>query len=287
MVANGDAWRAEGNTKTSAQKRSNQLINWFFTYNNYPMEAVETLKAKFDDLCELYVFQAERGENGTDHLQGYIKLKKKMRWEEFKLDKAIHWEKVKSDIKAQNYCMKEDTRVAGPWAKGIRLKKELKLIKPDRIYQKYILDIIQKEPDERKIYWFFEPEGNVGKSSFCKYLIAMHNAIFIDEGKKADLMNHILTASQKQEIDLVVLDVPRDNKNCISYKSIESIKNGMIYSSKYEGGQLLFNSPHVIIFSNYPPDESKLSKDRWEIFEIVDNFDIKKYDSNNIEFIED
>jgi hypothetical protein len=33
----------------------------------------------------------------------------------------------------------------------------------------------------------------------------------------------------------------------------------------------LFNSPHLIVFSNFYPEKDKLSDDRWKIGEIIDN----------------
>lgn len=35
-----------------------------------------------------------------------------------KVDKQVHYEKVKFDNGADRYCMKEDTRVEGPWEFG-------------------------------------------------------------------------------------------------------------------------------------------------------------------------
>jgi len=45
----------------------------------------------------------------------------------------------------------------------------------------------------------------------------------------------------------------------------------MIYSSKYEGGYKLFNSPHVIVFANAEPKYEALSGDRWKVFNIDEN----------------
>ena len=49
---------------------------------------------------------------------------------------------------------------------------------------------------------------------------------------------------------------------------LEQIKNGMIYSGKYEGGQCLFESPHIVIFANSKPEIENMSIDRWNIKEI-------------------
>ena len=63
---------------------------------------------------------------------------------------------------------------------------------------------------------------------------------------------------------LIIIDVPRDSKK-ISYRGIEQIKNACFYSSKYECEMVVGNCPTVVIFSNFKPDEEKMSKDRWDI----------------------
>lgn len=68
---------------------------------------------------------------------------------------------------------------------------------------------------------------------------------------------------------LIVVDCPRSQQDYINYGAIEQIKNGLIFSGKYEGTQLVFNSPHVIVFANEPPDYSKMSMDRWNVVQIV------------------
>jgi len=68
----------------------------------------------------------------------------------------------------------------------------------------------------------------------------------------------------------VIWDLPRENKGFISSSTVEAVKNGMVCNTKYETGVKLFNAPHVIIFSNYPPENvEELSKDRWVVEEIV------------------
>lgn len=37
-----------------------------------------------------------------------------------KICKRSHWEPIRNDERAFDYCMKEDTRVAGPWEFGER-----------------------------------------------------------------------------------------------------------------------------------------------------------------------
>jgi hypothetical protein len=151
--------------------------------------------------------------------------------------------------------------------------RPIQLINPDRSYQQFILNIVKEEPDDRKIYWFFEEVGGVGKSSFCKYLVVKKDALYIDEGKKSDIINLIFKADMNKH-NLIVLDIPRANLNKCSYKTLESIKNGVICNTKYETGTKVFNSPHLIVFSNFYPETEGLSKDRLQIFHINDDYSL-------------
>lgn len=181
-----DLKREPSNTNIKALSQPNQIKNWCFTFNNYSEDDILLLESKFKEICDKYIFEREIGECGTPHLQGFISLKKAMRWTEFKLPKEIHWEKCKNVEASIQYCQKDYGKGITPhiYFLNVKVTRPLKLITPDRPYQKQILEIIEKEPDERKIHWFYEKRGNVGKSSFTKYLVVKHNAIFIDEGKK-------------------------------------------------------------------------------------------------------
>lgn len=272
-----------GNTKDpqSIKKQCVPSKNWFFTYNNYEITEIDLIIDIFEKKCEKYLFEHEVGESGTPHLQGFIILKEKGRPTELKLSKKIHWEKCKgSEYDNILYCSKDyrEGKTKLIWkSTNIKIPKPLKLIEPTRPFQRLILDIVKEEPDERAIHWFYEEIGNVGKSCICKYLIVKHEAIYLTEGKKSDLMNLVFNALQKSESDLIIVDVPRDNKT-VSYKSLEEIKNGMICNTKYETGVKVINPPHIIVFSNFPPDSSKMSKDRWRIYKINEKYEAIKED---------
>lgn len=257
----------DGNTKSSRVKSQQplQLKQWFFTFNGYLESDILLMEERFKEICFKYVFQEEIGENGNKHLQGNIWLLKKMRWSEFKLSPKIHWEKTRNEEAAEKYCQKDATRSGRVFV----YPKPIKVIdvKDMYDYQKDILNIVEKDPDDRLVYWFYESTGNKGKSSICKYLISKMNALFIDEGKKADLINLVFN-NNMDRCRIIVIDIPRANGNKCSYKTIEAIKNGMICNTKYETGTKLFNPPHILIFSNYPPEIDELSKDRWQIYEI-------------------
>lgn len=202
---------------------------------------------------------------GRIHYQTFVSLKRKMRSEQLSKLLTSMWIPCDGNEESNTkYCSKDgDVYKYG-------YPKPLKLIEPTKPWQLKILDILQQEPDDRKVYWFWSREGGIGKSQFCKYCVVKQNCLFFEEGKKADIM-HLIFEAPEERLERIVIDVPRDNGNNISYKAIESIKNGLIYSSKYEGGYKYFNSPHVIIFANEPPQEERLSQDRWVIENIDEN----------------
>lgn len=71
-------------------------------------------------------------------------------------------------------------------------------------------------------------------------------------------------------IRVVFMDVPRRQGNKINYNALESLKNGLFFSTKYESGMVRCAVPHIVVFANSPPDEGALSADRWDIHEIKD-----------------
>lgn len=253
--------REGGNTKTPSL-RVNQLKRWCFTFNNYVavdfLKILETMERLETD----YIIGEEVGEEGTPHLQGYIELKKAARWSEFNLSKNIHWEAAKGN-REQNitYCSKD-----GKYKTNMKVKKPLKVLKEEQLrdWQLEIIEIIKNEPDDRKIYWYWEPVGNVGKTTFSKYLSHKYGAIPV-EGKK----NDILYCAAEYESDIYIFDFERSMEEYISYGGIEKIKNGYYMCSKYESKPIIRNPPHIIIFANFEPDKKSLSGDRWVIVRIL------------------
>lgn len=252
--------KGEGNTKTSP-KQPIQSKRWCFTWNNYPENAMNDIIKKLEILEAEYCIGREVGENKTPHLQGYISLKKKARWSEFGLPKEIHWEKCKGNHKENyTYCGKE-----GNYETNILLAKPLKCLKVEQLYdwQLEIIEIIKGQPDDRKIYWYWEPKGNMGKTTFGKYLAIKHKAIPI-EGKK----NDILFCASSFPSEIYIFDFERSMEDFISYAAMEKIKNGFYMSAKYESTPIIRNPPHIICFANFAPNEEMLSKDRWVIKKI-------------------
>lgn len=234
---------------------------WCFTLNNYTLEEMETLETLFRSNGN-FIFGKEVGEQGTPHLQGYVEFDKKVRPIEFVGNKRISWRKSKG-TKEQNitYCSKENNFITN-FILPEKLKDPLANIELYN-WQKDILNIIKTEPDSRKIYWFYDSKGNIGKTSLAKHIcINNKNCIFLG-GKAGDIKSAIADMPIKPKI--CIFGFPRSLENFVSYQALEEVKDGIFFSGKYESSMCLFNPPHVICFANFAPDKDKLSMDRWVI----------------------
>lgn len=242
------------------------------TINNYSDLEVYTFCASVRDICKKAIVAKEVGEEGTPHLQCYISLKVKQRIKD--LHRQAGFERAsmracRNEPALIDYCRKTggvilDFGIPKP-PKVPRIITEL------REWQAEIEKIYFGTPDPRKIHWFWESEGNIGKSEFVKYMVVKHKALFCDGGKKADIINLVFN-NNMDDCKCIIWDLPRVTEGNISYSSLESIKNGLVCNTKYETGTKVFDSPHVFVFANFvPSDMSKLSKDRWDIREIIIN----------------
>lgn len=92
------------------------------TTNNPGVETEPYLKAMYETLGARYVCgQLEKGADGTPHIQWFANFKVKCRAAKIKkLDGTCHIEIVKRNNGADDYCLKEDTRVEGPYEFGTK-----------------------------------------------------------------------------------------------------------------------------------------------------------------------
>lgn len=263
----------DGNTTEPANK--NQLLRWFFTFNNFTEIELKELIYFLENNSNVdkYVCQEEIGNKcGTKHIQGSLWLKRKARYTEFKLSKRIHWELLRNEDASYDYCKKHDTSTGRRWTnieKYLNKFERVGAIQEHQLYswQVELEQIYLTEPDDRKVYWTWKEEGCKGKSAWCKYMLVKYKdeIIFLDGGKKSDLIN-IIYNFKTDKLRAVIFDLTRAKKGAISTDTIESIKNGIICNTKFETGFKIFKSPHIFVFSNsYPKNYEDLSEDRWVI----------------------
>lgn len=295
---------------------------WLYTINN-PEPNDKTMQTRMHGMYEYLVYQMEKGEQGTLHYQGYVVFTSEKRLSTVRTyQPRAHWEMRKgSHEEAKAYCMKEDTRVLGPWSFGddsklpisrgqrndiykvkddiingqsiynvandnfdvfLRYSKSVIAFKQFRdefnlkVNMQKIIGEIQLRPwqiemqkrlleqNDRKILWIVDSKGGRGKTTFAKYLVAYHDAYYVQNGKSADIMYSY------NDQPIVCLDYTRDFESYVNYSILETFKNGIGFSPKYESRTRIFKPCKVVIFSNFLPNLEKLSNDRWDIQDLVD-----------------
>ena len=133
-----------------------------------------------------------------------------------------------------------------------------------RPWQKQLLEQLEQPADDRTIVWVYDAQGGAGKSKLARYLLCEKGAVIlggrvIDQSFMYDrqkIVIYDLTRTQTEQMDHI-------------YSQAENLKNGVVVSTKYESCNKLFKPPHVIIFSNSMPDETKWSADRLKLINLA------------------
>lgn len=255
-------------TKKKKETRPPPAIGWCLTC--YQTELFkEKVVPRIRDLCRYAIAGDEIcPTTKTPHIQGYIEFKEKFRPKSKFDDIAplIRWFHADgSKMSNYNYCGKEE-QVFFKWG---RQPRPLQILKTEQLrpWQAKLVEEVMVDPDDRKVIWLWSNSGGVGKTSMCKYLAYHHSAMILG-GRASDVRNAIVQYEQRTGTtpDLVVCNIPRSfNSEFLSYEAFENIKDMCFYSGKYEGGQILGNPAHLIIFANEPPNQLKMSADRWDI----------------------
>lgn len=259
-----------------------------------------------------YVVGREVGQSGTPHLQMFLYYKNARTFTAMKKQyKTAHIEEMKGTPKeASDYC-KEDgdfvTKGDCPDHKSVNLWNEIKdtikqgiawkdlidkypeyavkyltglrnfynelsppfvytLPENVRPFQQKLLDLSNEEPHDRQVFWLYDKMGNSGKTKLALHLASHNDFLILENGKTADV-------AHSWNGENVIFDFSRTQRSHINYQVIESIKNGKIFSSKYNSSVKIHKPPHVWIFANFLPDYSALSMDRWVVAEMRKDFD--------------
>lgn len=236
--------------------------------------------------CKRWVFQEEEGsETGYKHFQCRISLITKKRF-----GNMITW--MSANMPGVNvsptsnptfysgnefYCMKEDTRINGPWSDRNTINidnipKRLRNNPTWKPWQLTVKNMIEQEPDDRTINILYDPNGSQGKTFLTMWLMARNLCERIPPQKDArDIMRMVMDCDTK---NCYFIDLPRatshKDQHAI-YSAIEEIKNGYAYDDRYTFKRKMFEPPHVWVFSNQIPDPNLLSRDRWCYWQIINN----------------
>ena len=166
------------------------------------------------------------------------------------------------------------TEIASDELARERKKARIEMYKTAKLkrWQHELKKQLEGEPDSRAIFWYYDNDGNKGKSWMAKYLDATSDCITLSNGKSVDLYH----AYNGQ--NLVVFDLSRAQGEIFNYDAMEHIKNGHVFSGKYDSKTKCFDVPHVIVFANCEPDYTKFSADRLVVRYIDVNADVEFID---------
>lgn len=283
--------------------RQPKARNWCFTLNN----PGDTRPARPDWACFL-VYQLEQGENGTPHLQGYIQTTQKTLAQMKVWLPGAHFEAAKGTPDQNiKYCTKEP-RLSDPVqdgeARGQGKRNDVKdfvtymraekrkasdiLTDHPHAYDKYprLMEMLRAEQhrpapmpepawrewqsdalrlldeqNDRNILWVCDYAGNRGKSFLARYLVQHRDAIAVN-GTARD----IACAYDYQPV--VVVDLPRASRDEAPYGVLEDLKNGQLFSSKYQSRMIQFSPCKVVVFANCPPNNNEWTPGRCTVLDI-------------------
>jgi hypothetical protein len=206
---------------------------------------------------------------GKLHIQGAVLFENARYFDSLKADwPKIHWEVCRNKKAAIDYCKKKETATGKRWSQGFPEELE-PVLKEMSEWQDSVWKSLLEKPDPRKITWIVDTVGNRGKTTFCKYVCMNTKNSLYCGGKAADIKYAVSQmVAEGKSPKICLFDFPRTMEQYVSYQAIEEIKNGIFFSGKYEAGMVMFNTPHVVCFSNFIPDRSTLSSDRWNVIRI-------------------
>lgn len=131
-----------------------------------------------------------------------------------------------------------------------------------RQHQAALVRLLEVEPDDRTIIFVVDERGGMGKTWFCKRWMSDNpNTQYLSIGKRDDLAFSI-----DKHCKYFFFDLPRAQSEYLQYSVLEQLKNGLVYSPKYQSITKTFgHKVHVVVFMNEAPDRTKLSEDRYHV----------------------
>jgi len=179
---------------------SGQAKHWCFTLNN-PEQDYNALVSILEPLVTYGVFQREQGEGvipftericsriwlylfsdlaGTPHFQGYLEFKKSYRVSGLnKIITGAHWDRRRGTRdQARDYCMKDESRLAGPWEFPDGVVFEVSKAQGKRTDLDDACQMIKEGKSDREV-------AEAHPAAFAKYakgLQALRTALSFDRG---------------------------------------------------------------------------------------------------------
>jgi len=140
---------------------------------------------------------------------------------------------------------------------------------PDHEMHQWQKDLLKKllgPTNDREVIFVVDKDGNKGKTWFAKKFCSdVPTAFYAEPAKKADMAYAL-----PYNVTHVLVNITRSlvEKSDYLYTFCESIKDGMIFSPKYESCMKVLGPCHVCVFMNSDPDPNMLSADRYTVIRV-------------------
>nr|CCK33168.1 replication associated protein [Gossypium darwinii symptomless alphasatellite] len=293
---------------------SAQSVFWCFTIF-FTSASPPDLVPLFENTSVSYACWQEEESPTTRrrHLQGYLQLKTKKSLSAVKslfgdLNPHLEKQRARRTDEARDYCMKEETRVSGPFEFGDycpsgshkRRQRESVIRSPVRMAEenpsvfrrvkaKIAEEEFQKTAHEIQISnlksWQLRLKTLLERAPDDRTIFWVYGPDG-GEGKSTfarDLYrsgtwfytrggsaDNVAYQYIGQLGNNIVFDIPRDKKDYLQYSLIEMFKDRLIVSNKYEPLMApLINCIHVVVMSNFFPDFEKISQDRVHVIPCI------------------
>lgn len=187
----------------------------------------------------------------------------------------------------KEYCMKTETRVAGPWADketylGADLINLEQFTPPQKKLWMYLNLCDPVKHSKRTIIWVVDKQGGSGKSAFKKYCTFHKKWPGFSYASSKDIL-FIVSQFPGKRVYFFNLSKTRtaDVSENELYCALEAIKDGDFTSTKFKPKNVLMNPCHVVVFANHFPRGELLTRERLKVIEwlplptnlIRDNFE--------------
>lgn len=241
-------------------------------------------RLRLQQLARISPFQRAHLEvtRGTND-QASTYCKKEGRYEEFgvcpsasqgkrtEFERLRDWLKEQDEVPSLRDVGEVFPSLLGRYPQNVKLFISLFAPKPTlvvgelREWQRRLDEVLGGEPDDRKIIFCIDPEGNAGKSWLTRYWYSNRDDLqMLSVGRRDDLAYAI-----DETKSLFVFDVPRGGMEFFQYGVLEMIKNRMVFSPKYQSVTKILTKPsHVVVFCNEDPDMEAMTRDRYKIIRI-------------------
>lgn len=233
--------------RKDTQKQAMTLMKWF----------------RRNDIHK-WILGAEKGANGYEHWQI------RMQWRgEFEDLKRIF---PRAHIEECSDTWTYETKEGFYWTSWDRKETRQQRFGRLRPVQEDALKRLRATNDREIMVWV-DYHGNVGKSWFTGALWERGQAYVTPP--TIDTVKGIIqwVASCYSEggwRPYIIIDIPRSWKwSDQLYCAIESIKDGLIYDTRYHSRMINIRGVKVLVMTNSMPKPGKLSLDRWYIYETM------------------